>query len=194
MYVKCTYNNSVVCYQNYLSLMDKTWTHRHCMAHQCCFHRYYFENTVPLWSNFYNDIWLHIEEFVSRRLLRGSNTHLISTGTYQIFNLPDVNNVSVPLYLKYPNRIPVPQFIWKLDYEAGGLTAPRVIIGFNSPSYQKDYPEDSPLFICDVIECPNVVQSILRGANYGLVYCCTKKSFEKTYGLFRPIMFHKNLI
>lgn len=144
--------------------------------------RFYYANVAPQWQIFNGNIWAELEE-LTRRKIEGSNSkHLIVTGTYGSCTLPDIDDVEQPLFLDLPDSIPVPLFYWKLYYDLD-LKNGTVYIGLNNP-----YKEiDDSVYICPNV-CPDGFDN---DANEGLIYCCTKESFEKVYGPLDPIVFQQ---
>lgn len=84
------------------------------LSNQCCFLRFFYENTAPTWEVFNKNIWKRAEAFISQQLAYGSTFNVIIAGTIGVCTLPDIDNIERPLYLYYPDRIPVPLFIWKM--------------------------------------------------------------------------------
>lgn len=152
-------------------------------TYRYCLHRYFFENTVPHWSELNNRIWKLLERLFRRNLIRGSSRHLIVSGSYGTLTLPDENGVEQPLYLATNERLPIPKFIWKMDYDIDRKSG-TVFIGYNHPNI----PLDKSLHFCNTVPCPG---DLSKQDNSDLLFCCTKESFEEAYGLldyylFRP--------
>jgi len=150
-------------------------------------------------------MWADLEQSTRSKLSKnnGTSTHVIVTGTYDTCTLADVDDVQQPLYLDLPGSIRVPLFYWKLYYDVDAADG-IVYIGLNNP-----YKEiDDSVYICPNI-CPDGYHG--RGyqgrdprsnkaetgpdpepdANDGLIYCCTKKSFEEVYGKLDPIVYRR---
>jgi len=171
--------------------------------------RFYYANVAPQWQIFNGDMWADLEQSTRSKLSKenGTSTHVIVTGTYDTCTLADVDNVQQPLYLDLPGAIRVPLFYWKLYYDVDAADG-IVYIGLNNP-----YKEiDDSVYICPNI-CPDGYHG--RGyqgrdhqndktetgpddgndpepdANDGLIYCCTKKSFEEVYGELDPIVYKR---
>ncbi|XP_025194442.1 uncharacterized protein LOC112594053 [Melanaphis sacchari] len=158
---------------------------------------FYYANVAPQWQIFNGDMWAELEQSTRTKLDKdnSSSRHVIVTGTYGVCTLADVDNVQQPLYLDLPNSIPVPLLYWKLHYNVDSADG-IVYIGLNNP-YKKI---DDSVFICPNT-CPDGHHN--RGyldngrpnsepepdANDGLIYCCTKESFEKAYGELDPIVY-----
>ncbi|XP_060870689.1 uncharacterized protein LOC132945082 [Metopolophium dirhodum] len=170
---------------------------------------FYYANVAPQWQIFNGDMWADLEQSTRTKLSRknGTSTQVIVTGTYDTCTLADVDDVQQPLYLDLPGAIRVPLFYWKLHYDVDAADG-IVYIGLNNP-----YKEiDDSVYICPNI-CPDGYHG--RGyqgrdhrnnktetepgrgdrndpepdANDGLIYCCTKKSFEEAYGELDPIVY-----
>lgn len=172
-------------------------------------YRFYYANVAPQWQIFNGDMWADLEQTTRTKLSNedGSSKHVIVTGTYDVCTLADVDDVQQPLYLDLPGSIPVPLFYWKLYYDVDAEDG-IVYIGLNNP-----YKEiDDSVYICPNI-CPAGYHS--RGyqgrgprnnpdesgqqndqndsadANDGLIYCCTKDSFEQVYGKLDSIVYRQ---
>lgn len=143
--------------------------------------RYFYENTAPHWSELNNRVWKLLERLFRRNLLRGSNRHMIAAGTHDTLMLPDENGVEMPLYLSTEKRVPVPKFIWKMDYDIDRKLG-TVFIGYNHPHDQID----ESLHFCETVPCPG---ELGKEDNSELLFCCTKDSFEKVFGIFDFFMF-----
>ncbi|KAL5234659.1 hypothetical protein ACI65C_002069 [Semiaphis heraclei] len=168
-----------------------------------------YANVAPQWQIFNGDMWADLEQTTRTKLSNedDSSKHVIVTGTYDVCTLADVDDVQQPLYLDLPGSIPVPLFYWKLYYDVDAEDG-IVYIGLNNP-----YKEiDDSVYICPNI-CPAGYHS--RGyqgrgprnnpdesgqqndqndsadANDGLIYCCTKDSFEQVYGKLDSIVYRQ---
>lgn len=158
---------------------------------------FYYANVAPQWQIFNGNMWADLEQSTRTKLDQdsGKSRHIIITGTYDVCTLADVDDVQQPLYLDLPGSITVPLFYWKLYYDVD--TADGIVyIGLNNP-YKTI---DDSVFICPNI-CPDGYHG--RGyldkgsenddpepdANNGLIYCCTKESFENVYGKLDPIVY-----
>ncbi|XP_060840359.1 uncharacterized protein LOC132921380 [Rhopalosiphum padi] len=158
---------------------------------------FYYANVAPQWQIFNGDMWADLEQSTRSKLDKdnGTSRHVIVTGTYDVCTLADVDDVQQPLHLDLPDSIPVPLFYWKLYYDVDAADG-IVYIGLNNP-YKKI---DDSVYLCPNI-CPDGYHG--RGyqdnghanddpepdANNGLIYCCTKESFEKVYGELDPIVY-----
>lgn len=148
-------------------------------------------------------MWADLEQSTRSKLGKeqsDTSRHVIVTGSYGTCTLADKDGVQQPLYLDLPKSIPVPLLYWKLYYDvdkADGI----VYIGLNNP-----YKEiDDSVYICPNV-CPDGYRND-RGqqdndtdgyrnaaepdANDGLIYCCTKESFEAAYGQLDPIVYRQ---
>lgn len=158
---------------------------------------------APQWQLFNGKLWAKLEGSTRRKLSNGTARHLIITGSYGSCTLPDENGEEQALFLDPPDNIPVPMFYWKMFYDldqADGI----VYIGLNNP-----YREiDESVYLCPNI-CPEGFEKDdyesgdddddnedksddddnEADANQGLIYCCTKKSFEEFYGQLDPVVF-----
>lgn len=141
-----------------------------------CFLRFYFENTAPQWSIFQEYLWKNLERVIKINLAQSKNKHVIVTGTYGTCTLQDESEIERPLHLAVNQRMTVPLYIWKLSYDLS-LKNGIVYIGMNHP-YKK---VDRNNTICDVILCPGGMLD-RRAIDRQLLFCCTKESFEITYG------------
>lgn len=160
-------------------------------------YRFYYANVAPQWQIFNGNMWADLEQSTRTKLDQdnGTSRHVIITGTYDVCTLADVDGVQQPLYLDLPDSIPVPLFYWKLYYDVDAEDG-IVYIGLNNP-YKTI---DDSVYICPNI-CPDGYHG--RGyldsgrmnddpepdANNGLIYCCTKESFENVYGKLDPIVY-----
>lgn len=149
--------------------------------------RFYYANVAPQWQIFNGDLWADLEETTRLKLDNDTSGggRLIVTGTYGSCTLPDVDGVQRPLFLDPPSALPVPLFYWKLVYDARAQDG-VVYIGLNDP-----YREiEDGLFLCPNT-CPGGYRDNGAGqdANQGLIYCCTKGSFERFYGELDPIVY-----
>lgn len=171
---------------------------------------FYYANVAPQWQIFNGDMWADLESTTRSKLSKENGTrHVIVTGTYEVCTLPDVDDIQQPLYLDLPRSIPVPLLYWKLYYDVDTEDG-IVYIGLNNP-----YKEiDDSVYICPNT-CPDGYHG--RGyqgrdpqnhpsetepdrghrndpepdANDGLIYCCTKESFEDAYGKLDPIVYRQ---
>lgn len=156
--------------------------------------RFYYANVAPQWQIFNGNKWAHLEELTRDKMDNDTATarHLIVTGTYGSCTLPDVDGVQQPLFLDLPDGIPVPLFYWKLYYDLDKQDG-LVYVGLNNP-----YKEiDDSVYVCPNV-CPDGYDKHdgsdgdeQEDANQGLIYCCTKESFEKVYGQLDPIVFQQ---
>lgn len=115
--------------------------------------------------------------------MRGTNRHLVAAGTHETLTLPDENGEEKPLYLASDERVPVPKYIWKLDYDIDRKSG-TVFIGYNHPHNAID----SSLHFCETVPCPG---ELGKEDNSDLLFCCTKDAFEKAIGhldyqVFKP--------
>jgi len=145
--------------------------------------RFYYANVAPQWQIFNGQLWAEVEDIVRQNMDEEPSDYLIVTGTYGSCTLPDVDGVQRPLFLDWPDGgIPVPMYYWKMHYDFE-LDDATVYVGLNHP-----YAEiDDSVYICPDI-CPGQFGS---DADDGLVYCCTKESFENVYGPLDPIVYHR---
>lgn len=151
-------------------------------------YRFYFANAAPQWQIFNEKEWKAVENRTRQTLIDGPSSDgewLIVTGTHGSCTLPDKDGKQQPLFLDPPSSIPVPLFYWKLVHNTrtGNST---VYMGLNNP-----YKEiNDSLYLCPNT-CPGDYDNGEAGvdANQGLVYCCTKESFESFYGELDPIVY-----
>lgn len=144
--------------------------------------RFYYANVAPQWQIFNGKLWSGLEETIRQKMNDNPSKHLIVTGTYGSCTLPDVDDVQRPLFLDFPDSIPVPLYFWKLHYDLD-LDNGTVYIGLNNP-----YKEiDDSVYICPDV-CPGEFDN---DDNDGLIYCCTKESFENAYGSLDPIVYRQ---
>ncbi|VVC35734.1 Extracellular Endonuclease, subunit A,DNA/RNA non-specific endonuclease [Cinara cedri] len=154
---------------------------------------FYYANVAPQWQSFNGYAWNHLEMWTRYRMDNSTGRRVIVTGTYGSCTLPDVDGVEQPLFLDPPTDIPVPLFYWKLYYDADAEDG-MVYVGLNNP-YMKI---DESAYICPNL-CPDgyrgngdtsyVAAAGKNDENDGLIYCCSKESFEEVYGRLDPIVF-----
>lgn len=117
-----------------------------------------------------------MERIIKINLAQSRNKHVIVTGTYGTCKLYDEEEIERPLYLAVNYHITVPLYVWKLSYDLE-LKNGVVYIGMNNPYRRVDRNNT----ICDVILCPGGMLE-RRSIDKQLLFCCTKDSFEDTYG------------
>lgn len=140
------------------------------------FLRFYYENTAPQWYIFQDYLWKNLERIIKINLSRSRNKHVIVTGTYGTCTLPDDEEIERPLYLAENQHLTIPLYFWKLSYDLKRQIG-IVYIGMNNP-YKKVDRNDT---ICEPIMCPGGMLD-KRSIDKQLLFCCTKDSFELTYG------------
>jgi len=183
-----------------------------------CTYRFYYANVAPQWQIFNGKLWADLEQSTRSKLSKnnGTSNHVIViTGTYGACTLADVDDVQQPLYLDLPNKIPVPLLYWKLYYDVDTKDG-IVYIGLNNPYKKIDdsvyicpnvCPDgykgrgnrnDTDKTVLDRDHWNDTDDTVLDSdrrndeepdANDGLIYCCTKQSFEKAYGELDPIVY-----
>jgi len=145
---------------------------------------FYYVNVAPQWQIFNGYMWSELEENLRSGIVNNTDgRHVIVTGSYGSCTLADRDGVQRPLFLDLPHSIPVPLFYWKMYYDINtdfGI----VYIGLNNP-YKRI---DGSVYICPNI-CSDSDGNGRPDANRGLVYCCTKKSFEDVYGKLDPVIY-----
>ena len=110
----------------------------------------------------------------------------ITTGTFGVTTLADINGVQQPIYLGFDANnnglIPVPKYYWKVVHDPASNTA-TAFLGINNPHITKIEPED--------IICPNVCNQVpwvtwtITNFRRGYMFCCTTASLRAAIG-FAP--------
>lgn len=149
------------------------------------FLRYFYENTVPQWSVFSRGVWREVERLFLRNLHKASGKHLIAAGAVNAtYFFPSKTIVQKPFVLQCPESIPVPLFIWRLVYDVQKKKG-IVYMGLNNP-FKRETPVKR---FCEEIPCPG--KFARKNTRVATIYCCSKESFEKSYGPLDPVMFQK---
>lgn len=130
-------------------------------------------------------VWKDVERSFRYDMANGQNRQVVVSGTYQVLTLRDLDYVSHPLYFAPSGRMPVPMFVWKMDYNLDTKSG-LVYVGLNNPYSWFNIT----MKICEPVPCR---QSLVVRRKYhpAMLYCCTKESFEKTYGELDPIVFEE---
>ncbi|KAG8223868.1 hypothetical protein J437_LFUL005432 [Ladona fulva] len=139
---------------------------------------YHHLNVVPQWMAFNNGNWKVLEGAIRVKAMRPFARNLtIYTGTYGILNLPDVNNNEVAVYLLEGQKLPVPEYVWKVVIDEENSEAVGFVL-VNKPascSPSKEKP------LCNDI-CHNIMWvtwSSRTDSRKGIIYCCSLNSLRK---------------
>lgn len=135
-----------------------------------------------MWCIFNKGIWKDLERLFRKTLSRSTDKHMIMTGTFGQSELPDMDLKQHKLFLSLPDKMSVPLFIWKLDWNVNTEVG-VVYIGMNNP-YKTI---DKSVYICNFIPCPGRLTR--KSYSKELLYCCTKDSFEETFGRIDPVVY-----
>jgi len=140
---------------------------------------YYFMNVAPQWQTFNGAHWVDVENAARRYATTNRVDLKITTGTFGVTTLADINGVQQEIYLAFDENnngyIPVPKYYWKVVHEPISDTA-TAFVGINNP-YNQVLPED--------IICPDVCSQVpwvtweLTNVQKGYMFCCTTADLHK---------------
>lgn len=148
-----------------------------------CFPRYFYENTAPQWSVFNRGIWRDVERLFLRNLNKATGKHLVVSGTLNsTYLIPSKTIAQKPFVLQWPDSIPVPLVIWRMIYNIDKNKG-TVFLGLNYPFRMEERAER----FCEEIPCPSKFGRKITRVH--LIYCCSKESFEESYGPLDPVVY-----
>lgn len=138
----------------------------------------YYINSIPMWLSITNGNWEKLENEIrlyASNISRESSDLIIYTGTLGITTLPDHRKVQKPIYLASDNKLPVPQWVWKVVYEPH-VKEGIVFILVNNPYHLK--------FAGCRCVCPQTKWTLAwnrRDRSKGYIYCCTVENFRSVF-------------
>ncbi|GLV41926.1 uncharacterized protein CBL_00388 [Carabus blaptoides fortunei] len=139
---------------------------------------FYYMNAAPQWCSANAGNWNDLEISI-RDLAKATNKDYdVYTGTYGTLDLEKSESGRAKIYLDGDNdRLPVPQYYWKVVIEKGGDTG-IAFIGMNNVFEQQDNP------------CPNIIGQVtwLKSAHWnnvtlGYTLACDVNIFKNIPGL-----------
>ncbi|XP_050342230.1 uncharacterized protein LOC126768260 [Nymphalis io] len=144
---------------------------------------FFFINAAPQWQPFNAGNWNNLEQNLRRRIgVAGYNT-VIYTGTFGVTQLRDGNGRFVNIFLESNNRVPVPQYFYKVAYDASRRRG-TAFISINNPYYT--LAEARGLQFC-TDRCRN--NAAFNWINWqpdrvdiGYSFCCTIADFRNRVG------------
>ncbi|KAJ9599343.1 hypothetical protein L9F63_010164 [Diploptera punctata] len=137
----------------------------------------YLINTIPMWESIANGNWQKLENEIrlyASNISRESSDLIIYAGTLDVTTLPDNNRVQKSIYLEN-NKLPVPQWVWKVVYEPQAREG-IVFILVNNPYHLK-------FARCRCV-CAQTKWTLgwnRQEKNKGYIYCCTVENFRNVY-------------
>lgn len=146
------------------------------------FATYFYANVVPTFQTINGGNWNRVEN-LARTFAQQEQTNLdIYTGTYGQLALASSDGDLVPLYLSESNQIEVPEYLWKVVYNAH-RSAAIVFITMNNPFARRS----------DIRElCPDVCEqsgiNFSQTARRGFTYCCSYEAFARYIPMQTPAL------
>ncbi|EDW98401.2 uncharacterized protein LOC6538155 [Drosophila yakuba] len=126
-------------------------------------------NVVPQYSNINNGNWKRIEFWVKKLLARHRFDVLqVVTGALGVHSLASDAGVMTPMYLLNGDKIPVPEWMYKVVSHSSGQK--WVILTYND-GWSTERP--NPGAICQEIPC----DSDLKLSGAGFTFCCQPDGF-----------------
>ncbi|CAG9563050.1 unnamed protein product [Danaus chrysippus] len=143
---------------------------------------FFFINAAPQWQPFNAGNWNNLEQNLRARIGRAGYNTVIYTGTFGVTQLRNSNGRMVDIYLDN-NRVPVPQFFYKVVYDQSRRRG-TAFIGLNNPHYT--LAEARRLQFC-TDRCRN--NNAFSWINWrpdrvdlGYSFCCTIPDFRRVIG------------
>lgn len=121
-----------------------------------------------------NGNWKSIETLVRRTVESYNKTFQIVTGTYDILELPNYWDISVPITLQR-GKLPVPKYIWKIVYDAESKKGIALVV-LNNPF---DTIHHQPEFCQNICNIYGWGRSQWHNMRKGYVFCCKITDFRK---------------
>ncbi|KPJ17193.1 Endonuclease G, mitochondrial [Papilio machaon] len=144
---------------------------------------FYFINCAPQWQPFNAGNWNSLEQNLRARIGAAGYNTVIYTGTFGVTQLRNANNRFVDIYLHNNNQIPVPQYFYKVAYDASRRLG-TAFISINNPHYT--LAEARNLQFCTDRCRNNNAFSWLRWqpdrVDIGYSFCCTIADFRRVIG------------
>ncbi|XP_045459781.1 uncharacterized protein LOC123670324 [Melitaea cinxia] len=144
---------------------------------------FFFINAAPQWQPFNAGNWNNLEQNLRRRIAAAGYNAVLYTGTFGVTQLRNSNNRLVDIYLASNNRVPVPQYFYKVAYDASRRRG-TAFISINNPYYT--LAEARRLQFC-TDRCRN--NNAFNWINWqpdrvdiGYSFCCTIADFRRRIG------------
>ncbi|TRY70030.1 hypothetical protein TCAL_15017 [Tigriopus californicus] len=142
---------------------------------------FYFMNVAPQWQVFNGGNWYYLESAV-RDFVEAKDKPLhLYTGTNGVCQLEDVNGSKVEIWL-YPeeNKIPVPQYYWKVLHDPETKTG-VAFIGINNPYLTEE--EIEVLKPCPTIDNHPVLDGIFHPESIekGVLFVCQVNDIDQIF-------------
>lgn len=139
------------------------------------FSTYFLMNVCPQFQSINAGNWLKVESLTRRIAEHFNNDLTIYTGVYKQLKLKNINvGNNVPLYLGNRDKIPVPEWIWKvLKNEAANSAI--VFITLNNPFALANEIQE---FCTNVCDRTFLNLKHFQNARKGYTYCCELNEFK----------------
>ncbi|CAH2257289.1 jg26108 [Pararge aegeria aegeria] len=141
---------------------------------------FYFINAAPQWQPFNAGNWMSLEANLRRRIAAARYNTVIYTGTFGVTQLRNSAGRLVDIHLHSNNRVPVPQYFYKVVYDASRRQG-TAYISINNPYYT--LAEARQLQFC-TDRCRN--NAAFNWINWqpdrvdiGYSFCCTIPDFRR---------------
>ncbi|XP_034825570.1 uncharacterized protein [Maniola hyperantus] len=141
---------------------------------------FYFINAAPQWQPFNAGNWMRLEINLRRRIAAAGYNTVIYTGTFGVTQLRNSAGRFIDIFLHSNNRVPVPEYFYKVVYDASRRRG-TAFISINNPYYtlaearQRQFCTDR----CRNNAAFNWINWQPDRVDIGYSFCCTIPDFRR---------------
>lgn len=155
------------------------------------FSTYFLMNVCPQFQSINGGNWLKIETLTRRLAEHFNNDLTIYTGVYMQLKLKNlINDKDIPLYLSDNEKIPVPQWMWKILKNDAASSA-IVFITLNNPFATANEIQE---FCTNVCDRAFLSRKQLQNPRKGYTFCCELSEFKSIVKTLPTSLNARNLI